>query len=153
MAKRWYAQPLIDRFHSGVWWFYWIVSWILLCSCYELWIMNLDSFGNVAKMGWIESESQSAKMNLGESWIVVRVGSYMSALVSMRWYICLIVQLSSKTLKLQLLGSIRQSKKFIDADITWSSNSINWQASASLVCKKIQFTGSVCIEDKSLKKP
>ena len=97
MAKRWYAQPLMDQIHSSVWWLYWIVSWILLCSCCQAWFMNLDSFGNVAKMGWIESESQSAKMNLGESWIMVRVGSYMSGVfLNPLWNsVCLIVSLST----------------------------------------------------------
>ena len=80
MAKCWYAQPLMDRIHSSVWWLYWIVSWILLCSCCQVWFMNLDSFGNVVKMGWIESESRAAKMNLGESRLMVRAGAYMSAI-------------------------------------------------------------------------
>ena len=103
MVKRWYAQPLMDRIHSGVWWLRCIVSWILLCFCCQAWFMNLDSFGNVAKMGWMESESRSAKMNLDESWIVVRVGSYMSGEQDHLYYY-IQYHVSWTTLEIWLLG-------------------------------------------------
>ena len=117
-------------------------------------IMSLDSFGDVAKISRFESELWSTKMNLGETWIIVRVSLYNSTkfycnkIYIIPWIFCSncreesscetetdkhdCVTLSElrKKLQLQLEETINNTAKKVipnkEENFSWKVNCFDW---------------------------